>query len=588
MFLWVVTNSVLYAQTTQKSCGYIFDINLIKQYNLNRYQQVLNINNQLALYKQSLQNKRLLSPDKIITIPVVIHVLHFGEAIGTGRNISEAQILSQIDVLNEDFRRLNGDKMNTPTAFQSVGGDFGFQFKLACVDPNGVTTTGITRTKAGVERFSPFRGADGSTDEISARIKFTNLGGKDAWPTNNYLNIWVCDMSPWIGYALSPDLYATKSNTDGVVIKFDVFGRSGNLQARFNKGRTTTHEVGHYLNLRHIWGNANCGDDEVGDTPTQQAANSMCPPFPNRTCGNATNGDMFMNYMDYTDDACQNIFTNGQKERARALFFMDGVRSRFFYRVDGAATLCQNETSVFTTPNALCLPVTWSVTGNAVIQSGQNTNSISVVGTAAGTATVTMTAGTYTDSKQISIINNVIAGNYYGATSGILNTNNTVQLGSTNVKVSLPNATSFTWTHTSGNAVWSANATGSSMDFSLTASNSAVTFNVKAKNSCGNEISRNISFSTNSWSFRAAPNPATSTLRISGTQITQPTARVAETPLKFEMRLYDKYGQIVKYAKNVTGVTDLDIDVSGLKPDIYQLQIFKDKELTNQRIEIRR
>jgi Secretion system C-terminal sorting domain len=126
------------------------------------------------------------------------------------------------------------------------------------------------------------------------------------------------------------------------------------------------------------------------------------------------------------------------------------------------------------------------------------------------------------------------------------------------------------------------------MDFSLTASNNAVTFNVKTKNICGNETSRNVSFSTNSWSFRAAPNPATSTLRISGTQVTQPTARVAATPLKFELRLYDKYGQIVKSAKNITGVTDLDLDVSNLQPDVYQLQIFKDNEVTNQRIEIRR
>jgi hypothetical protein len=343
----------------------------------------------------------------------------------------------------------------------------------------------------------------------------------------------------------------------------------------------------------HIAQEFQCKDDGVSDTPLQQTQNFGCPTFPKKNCSNTGNGEMFMNYMDNTDDACQNLFTKGQTNLMRALFFSGGTRSRFFYRTDGNDAFCQNSTAIFSTPNPLCLAISWQVSGPIAIRSGQNTNSLTVAGIGVGTATITMRAGNYTDTRQIQVtsVNNVITGTYSSVNStNALSSYNPTVLGTTTVRVNLTSATSFKWTSTSGNATWTGGSgtyTGSSIDFNLTSANSSIAFNVEATTPCG-IINQTFSFAANSWSFRAAPNPATSTLRISGTQITQPTARVAETPLKFEMRLYDKYGQIVKYAKNVTGVTDLDIDVSGLKPDIYQLQIFKDKELTNQRIEIRR
>lgn len=243
----------------------------------------------------------------IITIPVVVHVVYATPS----QNISNAQIQSQIDVLNEDFRRQNPDAVNTPSAFQSVAADTEIQFCLATVDPNGNPTTGITRTATNVSAFS------GTTNNV----KFTNQGGKDAWPRDQYLNVWVCPLqSGLLGYAQFPGGAAA---TDGVVVTTTAFGRTGNVIAPSDRGRTATHEVGHWLNLRHIWGDGPCGqDDFVNDTPGSDAPNYGCQ-IGTISCGTV---DMVQNYMDYSDDACMNLFTAGQKARMRALFVSGGFR----------------------------------------------------------------------------------------------------------------------------------------------------------------------------------------------------------------------------------------------------------------------
>lgn len=245
----------------------------------------------------------------VINIPVVVHVVYNTSA----QNISDAQIMSQIDVLNEDFRRLNADKTSTPSAFSPTAADVEINFCLAGKDPNGATTTGIIRKSTTVTAFSDNDG-----------VKYTSSGGSNAWPTGSYLNIWVCNLgSSLLGYAQFP---GGPSATDGVVILYRAFGRGYATAAPFNKGRTATHEVGHWLNLRHIWGDASCGSDLVTDTPTQQTSNYGCPAYPHRTCSNTTSGDEFMNYMDYTDDGCMNMFSVGQKSRMKALFVSGGSR----------------------------------------------------------------------------------------------------------------------------------------------------------------------------------------------------------------------------------------------------------------------
>jgi len=239
----------------------------------------------------------------IVTIPVVVHVVYRTST----ENISDAQINSQLAVLNEDFRRLNSDQ----TSQWSQATDTEIEFCLATVDPNGNTTTGITRTSTSVV-------SHGTNDSV----KFTSQGGKDAWPAGDYLNIWVCNIGGGIlGYAQFP---GGPTNTDGVVNGYQYFGTTGTATAPFNLGRTMTHEVGHYLNLRHIWGDGACGvDDFVSDTPTSDAPNYGCAST-HQSCGNL---DMVQNYMDYSDDACMNLYTLGQKTRMRALFDTGGFRA---------------------------------------------------------------------------------------------------------------------------------------------------------------------------------------------------------------------------------------------------------------------
>jgi hypothetical protein len=241
----------------------------------------------------------------VLTIPVVVHVVYKTSV----QNISDAQILSQIDVLNEDYRKLNADVANLPSAFSSFAADCEIEFQLAVRDPDDLPTNGITRTETTASGFSG--------DEVKSSAQ----GGKDPWPASRYMNIWVCNLTGGLlGYTYPPGV---GPSIDGLVIGYRYFGRVGTLSSVYNKGRTTTHEIGHYLNLEHLWGtgaaNANCNaDDGVSDTPKQDSENFGCPQFPLVSCNNGPNGDMFMNYMDYTNDACMFFFTNGQKTRMRA------------------------------------------------------------------------------------------------------------------------------------------------------------------------------------------------------------------------------------------------------------------------------
>jgi Pregnancy-associated plasma protein-A len=243
-------------------------------------------------------------------IPVVVHVVYKT----TTQNISDAQINSQIDVLNQDFRMQNPDVSTVPPAFSPFASDPRIEFELASIDPSGNPTSGITRTATTADSFSD-----------DDRVKSNATGGIDAWPADRYLNIWVCNLNPYLGYAQFPGGPAA---TDGVVILHTAFGTTGTAAPPFNLGRTATHEIGHWLNLYHIWGDdaGGCsGSDFVSDTPNQGGPNYGTPSFPTISCSNGPTGDMFMNYMDYVDDAAMVMFSAGQVNRMQAA--LDGVRS---------------------------------------------------------------------------------------------------------------------------------------------------------------------------------------------------------------------------------------------------------------------
>ncbi|MFN0130074.1 MAG: zinc metalloprotease [Verrucomicrobiales bacterium] len=243
-------------------------------------------------------------------INVVVHVVYKV----ADDDISDAQIHSQIDILNKDFRAANPDRNKTPAVWRGLITDAMINFQLAKKDPGGSATTGITRTQTTVASFL----ADDS-------MKRASTGGVNAWDTTRYLNMWVVRLrGGLLGYAQFP---GGPSSTDGVVILNSAFGSTGIAQPPFNLGRTASHEIGHFLNLRHIWGDTeDCsGGDFVDDTPNAELPNSGKPAFPSISCSNGPHGDMYMNYMDYVDDDSMYMFTRGQVERMHAC--LDGPRA---------------------------------------------------------------------------------------------------------------------------------------------------------------------------------------------------------------------------------------------------------------------
>ncbi len=239
----------------------------------------------------------------IIRIPVVVHVVwHTAQ-----QNISDAQINSQIAVINADFRRLNADAGSVPSVFAGVAADCRIEFALAVRDPSCGVTTGITRTETSVTGWTR-----NQTGMLTAAG-----GGHDPWDETKYLNIWVCNYTDGL---LGKGSFPGNPN-QGVRCHFRAFGSTGVLDAPYDRGRTLTHEIGHYLNLNHIWGDDNgacSGSDNVADTPNQADKHFGTPSFPQVSCSNGPNGDMFMNYMDYTDDLAMFMFSADQSVRMDA------------------------------------------------------------------------------------------------------------------------------------------------------------------------------------------------------------------------------------------------------------------------------
>lgn len=290
-----------------KRCATMEHLEMRLQQNPELQQNILAIER----YTQNWIHKNASSIERnkeVIVIPVVVHVVYNTPE----QNIADAQIYSQLEVLNQDYRRLNADAVNTPPFFQPVAADCRIEFCLAKRTPEDSATSGIIRKYTNVESFT-----------LDNKVKFDSTGGSDAWDRDKYLNVWVCKLGGgFLGYASWP---GDKPEVDGVVIRYQSFGKFGSAQPPYHMGRSCTHEIGHWLNLLHPWGNwGGCNDDDyVNDTPVQDGPHYYCPSYPQPSCSDTS--DMFMTYMDYVDDSCMNIFTLGQ--RARMMAVLDSVRA---------------------------------------------------------------------------------------------------------------------------------------------------------------------------------------------------------------------------------------------------------------------
>jgi hypothetical protein len=313
----------------------------------------------------------------VVNIPVVFHVVYNTAA----QNISDALLLAQIDQLNKDFRKLNSDISSVPALFAGLAADMEINFCLAQQTPTGAATTGIIRKSTTTTAFS-----------TNDAMKKSSTGGDDAWDATKYLNLWVCNMSGGIlGYAQFPGGAAA---TDGVVLQYNTVGSrtTPGSASPYNLGRTATHEVGHWLNLRHIWGDATCGSDLVNDTPTHNTANYGCPSYPKTNTCSGGGTEMTMNYMDYTDDACMYMFSAGQKARSQALFATGGSRvglltSNGCSAPSGGGTTCNVPASLSSSSiTSSTATVSWGAATGAVTYSLQYKTSAATTWTTVSTS----------------------------------------------------------------------------------------------------------------------------------------------------------------------------------------------------------
>lgn len=284
----------------QKSCS-------STEYRLERIMKDPALANKIEQLNNIISTGRGEGIEDIIRIPVVVHNLYHYPS----EKVTDAQVASQIKALNECFRRLNADTSKTPSYFKPFAADVRIEFQLAISDPRRRSTSGIIRKYSPVEMW-----------QSDDKMKYSSETGDDAWDPSSYLNIWVCNLDRVAGYASVP---GDDPRKDGIVMGLNVFGKGGS--SGFEMGKTAVHEVGHWLGLKHIWGDTYCGDDGIADTPKQAGYNIECPGVINITCGNGPYGDMYMNYMDLTNDACMNLFTQGQKNKMRSSFAPGAARN---------------------------------------------------------------------------------------------------------------------------------------------------------------------------------------------------------------------------------------------------------------------
>ena len=424
----------------------------------------------------------------IITIPVVVHVIHNGDAVGTNENITDARVMSQITVLNQDFRRMLGTPgYNT----NMVGADVEIQFCLAQTDPDGLATTGINRVNLGTASWATESSVEGT------------LKPQTQWDPTRYFNIWVCQFSSntsaelygILGYAQFPsssglaglETSGGSANTDGVIIDYRCFGSSaiantGTYYATYDKGRTATHEIGHCFGLRHIWGDSDTcsGDDYCADTPQANTAHYGCESGSD-TCTADPGNDMVENYMDYSDDSCMNIFTVNQKDRIQAVMQYSPRRASLAtstacntaqtYQNDGSLNITSLNTvacSADFSPSLTLKNIGTATMTSAVIAynvDGEGSSTYTWTGSLANAAStvvslpaITATSGIHTFNVAINTVNGFADGyseNSTKSSSFTIGVYNTTQVALTLQRDNYGSETSWTLKNSAGTTVYS-------------------------------------------------------------------------------------------------------------------------------------
>ena len=528
------------------------------------------INNQAVQYAAKQAGNAQRSTVAVsVTIPVVVHVLYSTAS----ENISDAQIQSQIDVLNEDYHKLNADYTKTPSAFAGLVADVGIQFTLAKRTPSGIATTGIERKSSTITSW-------GTAD----KIKKASTGGLDAWDATKYLNLWVGTIGGGIlGYAQFP---GGALATDGVVISPVYFGRTGTVTAPYNLGRTASHEVGHWLNLNHIWGDdsgACTGTDNVSDTPNQGSENYGKPVFPHVSCSNGPNGDMFMNYMDYVDDAAMFMFSTGQSQRMNALFASGGARVGLLTSQGGVApggttppptvSYCSSKgTSV--AYEYIDLVQLGSISRTSGANAGYYDGTALSTTVAAGSAqTISLSAG-FTGSAYTEYFKVYIDYNQNGVftDAGELVVNATGSTSATTRSFSFTVPTTAKSGNTRLRVVMSDNSATTSCGSYSYGETEDYTVSISGGARLGGSTARTSNPNALADQYTVYPNPATNVLNIARPANADPEAA-------FSVRVYDLRGAEVRNLP----LADGQLDVSALRAGTYLLNVTDGTGTTHQR-----
>ena len=593
-----------------RRCNTILDPQELRKQNRAAFDRLMELERFTEAYRQKVNNadpnERLINENGLITIPVVVHIVHNGTAIGVGRNIPDAQIINQINILNQDFRRLNPDANQTPAAFANRVADVNIEFRLACINPQGLGTNGINRIQSNVNSFLP------TNQQNDSPLKHTNQGGADAWPTDRYLNIWVSRLGllsggQLLGFATNPFNYAAFPDIDGIAVDFESFGSGGNTVAPFDLGRTATHEIGHWLNARHIWGDGStsCNDtDECDDTPNQLGFTSpgITPVFPNNaSCGNG--GDMFMNYMDYSADRFMNLFTNDQAIRMRAVFQSGGPRRGFidnYFRLTQAYASCSGAGGFYIVRTPFCAAqgnINWSITGPATLNNPNGntaTNYALPQNNANGVATITASwnnlAADFTIPIGYGAENSTYNPNYYNS-GNVSTTTGSVNMTSYNNwtygQVSFTGATGLAknWRLVSCNSCNPQtyfSGSGNSFGVYLTQPYAFATIRAEIPAACG-DITIEYSFLGGYLNpgYTLSPNPANNEITISASLPIDPNNRTSSlsTPA-YEVQIFNAYNQLMKKTKVKKDDRDVTIDVSRFPSNqFYTVKLISDNDV---------